>query len=419
MSTDAPELPSTEAAVRAWIEIRALAELDAGSRPSLHPAVNATGVLLHTNLGRAPLASEALDAVRRVACGYSTLEFDRETGRRGHRHIHADRLLCELTGAERALVVNNTAAAAVLALAALASGREVVVSRGELVEIGGGFRVPEILAISGGRLREVGTTNRTRTADYGAAIGERTGALLRVHPSNFRVIGFAERPALDELVALSRRFDLPLIEDLGSGWLAPPELGSLLPEEPAVPASVAAGADLVLFSGDKLLGGPQAGIVVGRAALIERLRAHPLMRAVRADKLTYAALEATLLLWQTASSRPRLPIVQMLSLSAEAIGRRARVIAEALTGVSGLRVTIRAGESTIGGGSAPGVTLPTMLLAIRSDRTHATSLAAGLRQADPPVVARIEEDEVLLDLRTVTESSDASLPAAIRQAATA
>ena len=280
-------------AIERGVEARLRAEM----RPSLVRVINATGVILHTNLGRAPLSDAALARVGAVAGGYTNLEYDLERGERGRRDVHAERLIARLTGAEAAGVVNNNAAATLLLLAALADGHEVIISRGELVEIGGGFRVPDVMAQSGALLREVGTTNRTRAADYAAAISDRTALILRVHPSNFRVVGFTERPALEELVAIGRRFNLPVAEDLGSGWLGWPDREDLpdgLRDEPIVSASIAAGADVVCFSGDKLLGGPQAGIIAGRREPLDRIRRHPLMRALRVDKLSYAALEATL-----------------------------------------------------------------------------------------------------------------------------
>jgi L-seryl-tRNA(Ser) seleniumtransferase len=399
-------IDSDEAAA-AWIERRTLGRLREALAPSLRRAINATGVILHTNLGRAPIALEALARATSIASGYSTLEYDVEAGRRGHRHAHAERLLCDLTGAEAAAVVNNNAAAVLLVLAALAAGREVVVSRGELVEIGGGFRVPDVLAQSGATLREVGTTNRTRTTDYAAAISDRTALVLRVHPSNFRVEGFTERPGLDELAKLARSLRIPLVEDLGSGWLGdvahPP---ASLADEPSVRASLAAGADLVTFSGDKLLGGPQAGIVLGRRELVDRLRRHPLMRALRADKLTYGVLEATLAMWLQESARPRVPVYRMLTMTVEVINARARRVAKALETSRGLTCRIIDGQSTTGGGSAPGSALPTRLLAIQRERLSAAALEARLRAADPAVIARIENDVVVLDLRTVLEEDE-------------
>jgi L-seryl-tRNA(Ser) seleniumtransferase len=394
-----------DAGTGAWIETRALARLDADAVRTLRPVINATGVILHTNLGRAPLAAAALDHARAVASGYATLEYDLEAGARGHRHVHGERLLCTLTGAEAAVVVNNNAAAMLLVLAALATGREVIVSRGELVEIGGGFRVPDVLAQSGAALREVGTTNRTRSGDYAAAIGPRTAALLRVHPSNFRIDGFTERPDVAALAALAHRFDLPLIEDLGSGWLCLDDVAAPgVLDEPSIIASLRAGADLVAFSGDKLLGGPQAGIVVGRGALIAQMRAHPLMRALRADKVTYALLEATLLLWLDPARRPEIPAWRMLTRDARDLDRQAAGLASMLRRIDGLDVIVVDGESTTGGGSSPESRLPTRLVSVSvaASRQSAAALATRLRAADTPVIARIGDDRVLLDPRTFT-----------------
>ena len=407
---------SSEAEAITWLERRAIEILESRLTPSLRPVINATGVVIHTNLGRAPLAIEAIERASRIAGGYSNLEYDLEAGDRGHRHAHAERLLRELTGAESALVANNNAAATMVVLAALANGREVIVSRGELVEIGGGFRVPEVLAQSGALLREVGTTNRTRVADYAAAIGDRTALVLRVHPSNFRIEGFTERPALDELADLAHRFNLPLFEDLGSGWLGHPEAIDSLRDEPTIAASLRAGADLVAFSGDKLLGGPQAGIVVGRRELIDRVQRHPLMRAVRADKLTYAALEATLALWAETPSRARIPVVRMLTMSVAEVETRARQLLHRLGGIPGFRGEIVEGVSTTGGGSAPGSALPTKLVAIQVEGLSAEALDTRLRAGDPPIVARIQDDRVVLDLRTVAEPDEPDLVNAIRRA---
>ena len=407
--------PDSEADAAARIAGAALAILAGERGGSLRRVINATGVIVHTNLGRAPLAQAAVARAAEVASGYSNLEYDIDGGERGHRHVHAEARLRALTGAESALVVNNNAAAALLALSALAAGREVIVSRGELVEIGGGFRVPDVLAQSGAILREVGTTNRTRASDYAAAIGDRTAVLLRVHPSNFTIAGFTERPALAELTALARRFSIPLLDDLGSGWLdlgTPPPAG--LAHEPTVQASLAAGADLVCFSGDKLLGGPQAGILAGRADLIERARRHPLMRAVRAGKLTYATLDATLELWTRAPARADIPVYRMLMLGRDAIHARATALAATLQDASDIRADVIDGASAIGGGAAPGAELPTSLVAIASATRSASALAAALRVGTPPVVARIEQDRVLIDLRTVDAQDDDELAHAIR-----
>jgi L-seryl-tRNA(Ser) seleniumtransferase len=409
--------PASENDAAAWIERRTIEILGTRLAPSLRPVINATGVIVHTNLGRAPLASEAIERASRVAAGYSNLEYDLAAGERGHRHAHAERLLRELTGAESALVANNNAAATLLVLAALANGREVIVSRGEQVEIGGGFRVPEVLAQSGAQLREVGTTNRTRAADYAAAIGERTALILRVHPSNFRIEGITERPALAELADLAHRFRLPLFEDLGSGWIGTSETIEALRDEPTIEASLKAGVDLVAFSGDKLLGGPQAGIVLGRCELIDRIRRHPLMRAVRADKFTYASLEATLALWAETPSRARIPVVRMLAMSVAEIETRARRLIDRLAAEPAVRVELIDGFSTTGGGSAPGSALPTKLIAIEVKGLPAAALEAGLRAADMPVLARIQDGRVVLDLRTVIEPEDARLAASILQAA--
>ena len=387
--------------IAALIEARAAARLNANAGGSLRAVINATGVILHTNLGRAPLGREAAESVARLATGYSNLEYDLASGARGRRDTHAEALLTSLTGAEAACVVNNNAAATLLVLAALASGREVIVSRGELVEIGGGFRVPDVMAQSGASLREVGTTNRTRASDYAAAISERTAAILRVHPSNFRIDGFTERPALEALVALGRRFKIPVLEDLGSGLLTRSEV---LREEPSVKDSVAAGADVVMFSGDKLLGGPQAGIIAGRRAAIDTIRHHPLMRALRVDKMTYAALEATL----QAYSRERpndLPVMRMLTLTADDIGTRAEALARALT-EEGVPARVVDGESAIGGG-APGTTLPTRLVELSPDTLSAQALQAALRQGQPALIVRIQDDRVVIDLRTVPPDADA------------
>lgn len=390
-----------------WIEAHATALLVSSSAPSLVPVINATGVIVHTNLGRAPLAQAAVERAAGVAAGYSNLEYDLGAGQRGSRHVHAEHLLCALTGAEAAVVTSNNAAATMLVLATLAPGREVIVSRGELVEIGGGFRVPDIMAQSGAVLREVGTTNRTRVSDYAAAISDRTALILRVHPSNFRIEGFTERPALADLAALAHRFSLPLFEDLGSGWLGVPHSTpwpDALRDEPSVRDSVDAGGDLIAFSGDKLLGGPQCGLIVGRAEWVGKVRKHPLMRAVRAGKQTYAALEATLALWQQESGRTGIPVVAMLLMPIEQIDQRARALAAKIA--SELVTEVIDGASTIGGGAAPQSVIPTKLLSIKSATKSAAALEAALRAGTPPVIARIQQDAVLVDLRTVSPEHD-------------
>jgi L-seryl-tRNA(Ser) seleniumtransferase len=369
--------------------------------PSLSRVINATGVIIHTNLGRAPLADVALQRIGELGGGYSNLEYDVAAGARGSRSVHAELLLARLTGAEAAAVVNNNAAATLLMLAAIASGREVLISRGELVEIGGGFRVPDVMAQSGAILREVGTTNRTRAGDYSAALNERTAAILRVHPSNFRIEGFTERPTLDELVALGHRFEVPVLEDLGSGAILP-----LVRDEPLVGDSVRAGADVICFSGDKVLGGPQAGILVGRRAPIDRLRRHPLMRALRVDKLTYAALEATLIEYLAGRATETVPVARMLTITVDAIDTRARALVEALR-AGGWDAAVVDGVSTVGGGSAPGVELPTRLVTLSRAGESADRIERRLRSAQPPIIARIENDRVVLDLRTVDPKHDA------------
>lgn len=387
---------------------RACAERLRGERRgSLRPAINATGVIVHTNLGRAPLSSAALARVQSVAKGYATLEYDLARGTRGSRHVHAASLLTALTGAEAALVVNNNAAAMLLVTAALARGREVIVSRGELIEIGGGFRVPDVMAQSGAVLREVGTTNRTRLADYTAAVQSRTALVLRVHRSNFRMDGFTETPMLADLCAAAHGAGLPLVEDLGSGSLLD-GLGG----EPSVQASIAAGVDLVCFSGDKMLGGPQAGIIVGRRDLVETLARHPLMRALRVDKLTLAALEGTLLEYRSGRAEESVPVVGMIRLSLDAIAERARRLAARLER-AGWTTELLPGTSAIGGGSAPGIELPTLLVSLAREGLTADALEEKLRALDPPVIARIEHDWVVLDLRTVLDDQDDTLVAVL------
>jgi L-seryl-tRNA(Ser) seleniumtransferase len=369
---------------------RAVEELASARAPSLRRALNATGVIVHTNLGRAPLAEAALDRALEVGRSYSNLEYDLTTGSRGSRQSHVAAILRRLTGAEAALVVNNNAAAVMLALAALAEGREVLVSRGELIEIGDGFRIPDVLVRSGARLREVGTTNRTRVADYERAIGPETAVLLRVHQSNFRVVGFTEQPALDELAAVARRHELPLVDDLGSGALSN---NLLLGDEPTARESLAAGADLVCFSGDKLLGGPQAGIVVGKAELVERLRRHPLQRALRADKLTIAALEGTLGLYlDPERAAQEVPVLRMLHEPGEAVRARAQRLSEAVQG------EVEETVARVGGGALPLAELASFACAVEEE------LAAPLRAVESPVVGVIRDGRLLLDCRTLTDA---------------
>ena len=374
---------------------RIAAELAQARRSSLRRVLNATGVLVHTNLGRAPLADAALARVAEVGAGYSNLEYDLEAGERGSRQDHLADVLRRLTGADAALVVNNNAAAVLLALAALAEGREVVVSRGELIEIGDGFRIPDVLARSGARLVEVGTTNRTRAADYERAIGPETAVLLRVHQSNFRVLGFTERPELGELATIAKRTGIALVDDLGSGALA--RLG----DEPTPAESLRAGADLVCFSGDKLLGGPQAGIVVGRADLVERLRRHPLQRALRADKLTLAALEGTLQLALDPATRDDVPVLRMLHEPIESVRARAERLAQLVGG------EVEETVARVGGGALPLAELPSAACAVEE------SLAEPLRHGDPPVVALVRDGRTLLDCRALTDAEVDEVASAI------
>jgi len=381
---------------KAWI-----AEQAAGQRR----IINATGVIVHTNLGRAPLSEAAKNALLDAA-GYCTLEYDLETGKRGKRGGFADKLLAELTGAEDALIVNNCAAAAYLVLTVLASGGEAIISRGELVEIGGDFRVPDVLEQSGTVLREVGTTNRTKLKDYEKAINENTRLILKVHPSNYRIVGFTAGVSLRELVEIAHSKGLLLYEDAGSGALI--DLRNYgLSDEPVIGWSIAAGTDVVTFSGDKLLGGCQAGLIVGRQEIIDRLRKHPLYRVLRADKITYAVLEATL----AAYRRERIddiPVLRMLSMSKEEIGKRAKNLISKLEG-RGLRMEMVHGQSAIGGGAAPAVQPDTMLIALEGKGVSVDELEKKLRGSDPPVIARIENDRVLLDLRTVSETEEGEL----------
>ena len=381
----------------------------------LRRVINATGVVLHTNLGRAPLSEAAGRAVAQEAAGYCTLEYDTETGARGRRGARAEALLAELTGAEEALVVNNCAAAALLVLTALARDGEAVVSRGELVEIGGDFRVPDVMAQSGTNMIEVGTTNRTRLSDYERAVGEQTRLLMRVHPSNYRIVGFTSAPTLEELARLAHEHGLLLYEDAGSGALidlAPHGLSG----EPVIRDSVAQGADVVTFSGDKLLGSAQAGLVVGRREVIERLRRHPLYRALRADKLALAALEATLEAYRRGEAAREVPALAMLSATRADVEACARSFAERLRtrlGQDTLNFDLIDGESAVGGGSAPTTHPPTALIALTHTALSADALDARLRQHSPPIVARILEDRLVLDLRTVAESEEEELREAL------
>lgn len=390
------------------------AQLDRLVTPSLRLLINATGVIIQTNLGRAPLSQGALAAMRSVGEGYSNLEFDLEQGERGSRSVHLAALLCELTGAEAALAVNNNAAAIYLALIALAVGREVIVSRGQAVEIGGGFRIPDVLRQSGATLVEVGTTNRTYARDYAAAITERSALIMRVHTSNFRLTGFVHETSLEELVTVGRERAVPVLDDLGSGTLLPTSPYGLAPE-PTVQESIAAGADLVTFSGDKLLGGPQAGLIVGRAAMLEQLKRHPLARALRVDKTTLAGLEATLLSYVRGRATAEIPVWQMIAAAPEQLRARAETLAARLQ-AAGIATEIVACQSAVGGGSLPGETLPSVALALalpvasNNARPHSPdALARALRLGNPGVVARIADERLLFDLRTVLPEQDDTL----------
>ncbi|MDY6834079.1 MAG: L-seryl-tRNA(Sec) selenium transferase [Chloroflexota bacterium] len=369
---------------------------------TLQPVVNATGVILHTNLGRAPLSEECVEAMRRAAVGYSNLEIDMDSGERGSRQVHVEPLLCQLTGAEAALVVNNNAAAVLLGLAALAEGKDVIVSRGQAVEIGGGFRIPDVMRRSGASLVEVGTTNCTYLADYEYSITSNTAALLRVHSSNFRIVGFTQSVVLQELVALARRYNLMVFDDLGSGCLIDISRYGL-DHEPTVQESLAAGADVAFFSGDKLLGGPQAGIIVGKAKLIGKIKGHPLARSSRIDKVRLSGLIATLLHYLREEAETKIPIWRMMSMPLKEITARADYWGDAVKG--GARIID--GESVVGGGSLPGGMLPTKLLCIEgSDDIPAQDLALRLRCHEPPVLGRVDKENLLLDPRTVLPEED-------------
>ena len=385
--------------------------------PSFIPVINATGVVLHTNLGRAPLAPSALQAIQATAAGYANLEFDLTTGARGSRQVHVEALLCALTGAEAALVVNNNAAAVLLAINTFANGKEIVLSRGQLVEIGDSFRIPDVMVRAGGRLREVGTTNRTHLRDYEEAVGPETAVILQVHRSNFQILGFTADVELPELVALARRHELLLMDDLGSGALLDLSLLGLR-KEPMAADAIRAGVDLVTFSGDKLLGGPQAGMLVGRRDLLARARKNPLARTVRIDKLSLAALEATLRLYREPErALQEIPILRMLGLTAAAIGERAEALAHALRSTApDVAMTIEEETSEVGGGALPLQAMPTRVLALRPARGSAAELEARLRRGRPPVLVRIKGDRVLLDLRTVETTDEPALLQALHEA---
>lgn len=382
---------------------------------SLRRVINATGIVVHTNLGRSPLAPEAVEAVVEAASGYSTLEYDVESGERGSRHVHVESLICRLTGAEAALAVNNNAAAVMMVLAALARGREAIVSRGQLVEIGGSFRVPDVMAESGARMVEVGTTNKTHLADYEAALSSETGLILKVHTSNYRVVGFTKEVPLAELVELGRRHGIPVMEDQGSGVLVDLRQWGL-PYEPTVAESIAAGADVVTCSGDKLLGGPQAGIIAGRAAVVSRLKKHPLARAMRLDKMTLAALEATLRLYlDPEAAAQRIPTLRMLTMTKAELSERARALAAAMASGCGDRCEVSTVDdvSRAGGGALPMADIPTTCVAIVPREVGVVELERRLRLGEPHVVARIADDRLLIDPRTLLPGEEAEVVSAL------
>ncbi len=398
----------------AALAVRAAARAAASGRPSLRRVINASGIVLHTNLGRAPLAASAVEAMVSVAAGYSNLELDLDSGERGSRQAHVEKLLCDLSGAEAALVVNNNAAAVLLALHTLAREREVIVSRGQLVEIGGSFRLPEVMAAGGARLIEVGTTNKVHRRDYEDAINPHTALLLKVHTSNYCIVGFTAAVGAAELVSLARERQLLVMEDLGSGVFLDTTAAGL-PFEPRVQDSVAAGIDVVTFSGDKLLGGLQAGIIVGRSGSVDRIRRNQLARALRVGKITLAALEATLRLYlEEDRARQKIPVWQMLCAPSSSLKRRATALARRLRDIIGLdSVEVLAGVSKVGGGAMPLADLPTFLVALTPMAGDAAEAAARLRQGDPPVIARLQHDRILLDLRTVLPGEEKILAAAV------
>jgi L-seryl-tRNA(Ser) seleniumtransferase len=392
------------------VERRLEARARASIQPSLRRVINATGVIIHTNLGRAPLAARAVEALSDRAAHYSNLEYDLSEGRRGARESHCQELLARLAGSESAIVVNNNAAAVLLTLNSLAEGGEVIVSRGELIEIGGSFRIPDVMEKSGARLREVGTTNRTRISDYERAINENTRLILRVHPSNYRIIGFTERPTAREIADLARRAGIPSFEDLGSGCLIDIEPYGVK-DEPVVARSLEAGISVVSFSGDKMLGGPQAGVIAGSRAIVSRARANPLMRALRVDKMTYAALEATLRIYERGAAELEIPVIRAMARTRDQISERARSFSQLVEQATGgaMRAAIEDGESVIGGGSAPEVKLPTALVAIECGELSASAIEEKLRAHSVPIIARAERDKIMIDLRTVEPDEEAIL----------
>lgn len=386
--------------------------LKSEEKPYLRPVINGTGIILHTGLGRAPLSRDALDAISEISEGYASVEVDLKTGDRGQRIKSVERLLCELTGAEAAAVVNNNAAATMLTLSAIASGTEVIVSRGQLIEIGGSYRLPDVMECSGAKLREVGTTNKTHLADYERAISEETGALLKVHPSNFEVVGFTKTVSTRELVQLASRHNLPVIDDVGSGALIDFSQFGLM-DEPVVGESIKDGADVVLFSGDKLIGGPQCGIIIGKRKYIDKVLKNPLMRAMRVDKMTLAALAATLRAYRNPeSAQQEIPILRMLSMPIENLHLRADKIAKQISHLPSVGTCdIVEDQAMLGGGSLPTQKIPTWCIAISTPDQSINSLANRLRQSNPSVIGRVQKDRLFIDMRTVQPSQDADLVA--------
>ena len=402
-------LQSLTELVEQRLEVRAAAS----AQPSLRRVINATGVIIHTNLGRAPLAREAVQAVADAAAHYSNLEYDLALGERGHRETHCQELLARLAGSEAAVIANNNAAAVLLVLNTLAEGGEVVVSRGELIEIGGSFRIPDVMEKSGVTVREVGTTNRTRISDYERAINERTKLLLRVHPSNYRIIGFTERPSAHQIADLARSAGIPSFEDLGSGCLI--DLSPFgVRDEPVVGESLKAGISVVSFSGDKMLGGPQAGIIAGSREIVDRVRKNPLMRALRVDKMTYAAIEATLRLYERGAALSEVPVIRAIAATREDLGMRAARFCDSVPRLTNgiVKASLENGVSVIGGGSAPEVTLPTVLVALDTSESAAW-LEKRLRGYKIPIITRTERDRVMIDLRTVAADDEAVILEAI------
>lgn len=407
-----PSLPDT---AEEEIESRLRSRLSKRNDLRLKPVINATGVILHTNLGRAPLSSKAVEAIKRIAGEYCTLEYDVSTGKRGKRGIGVETMLHDLVNCEAAVVVNNCAAAVLLILNTIAEGGEVIISRGELVEIGGEFRIPDVIEKSGARIREVGSTNRTRLSDYEKAINENTRLILRIHPSNYRIIGFTEKPEINELAILADNYNLPLYEDMGCGLLLEGEQVGIN-SEPSVASSLNSGCSIVSFSGDKLLGGPQAGIILGKAELIERVKRNPLMRALRVDKLIYAALEATIESYATDNALNEIPILKAIHTPKEEITRRARLfIRKAKTATSSFEFKLIDGNSVAGGGSVPMTEFPTTLITITSNAMSASEIEAKLRMNDPPIITRIVDNQIVIDLRTVTVSGEKEIIEALKK----